>query len=441
MSRRPSLARRLLASSLIGLVVLLAIGGAALSFGFRRSAEDAFDERLDAWSQGIVAALVAHADGRVEVARPAGDPRFERPLSGWYWTVSEGSTQLLASRSLWDAELPAVAAASGAPRAIGIAGPRGQALRALARDATLPGRAAALRVLVAVDDGELRREIDRFDALLLAALGALGAGILGLGFWQTRIALRPLRALERDLAAVRAGEQDRVGAESPRELGSLVDSLQALLEHDEKLVRRARTHAADLAHAIKTPLSLIRAEAEELGGERGERIARHADAIARHAERRLVQATALPAVAGRRTAIRPVAAAIAETLARLHPHCGVEVDVPVALQFRGEQEDLEEILGNLMENACKWAHARVRVAARADGDALEIAVEDDGAGLDPAERARARERGARLDERTPGSGLGLAIVEEVVALHGGTLHLEDGSLGGLRARVRVPETH
>jgi signal transduction histidine kinase len=435
---RPSLARRLLASSLAGLALLLALGGTTLSWSFRRSAEAAFDERLDAWSQAIVAALVSLPDGRVEVTRPAGDPRFERPLSGWYWDVTEGDARLAASRSLWDAELARVAAATGATRVAAITGPRGQALRAIARETTLPGRDGVLRVQVAVDDGEVRREIERFDALLLAALGALGIGILALGFVQMRLALRPLRAIERDLAAVRAGDPGRIGVTAPRELASLVDSLDALLEHDEKLVQRARAHAADLAHAIKTPLSLIRAEAQEIGGERGERVARHADAIARHTERRLVRATALPAVAGRRTPLRPVARAIADTLARLHPHCAIEVDVAEELYFRGAQEDLEEILGNLMENACKWARGRVRVVARGDATGLEIAIEDDGAGLDPAERVRARERGARLDEQAPGSGLGLAIVEEVVALHDGSLHLEDAALGGLRAVVRLP---
>lgn len=436
---RPSLARRLVASSLVGLALLLALGGAALSWSFRRSAESAFDERLGAWSQTIVAALVTAPDGSIEVVRPAGDPRFERPLSGWYWEVTQGGARVAASRSLWDAEMPPIASASGAIHTASIAGPRDQALRALARETTLPGRDGTLHVQVAVEDGELRREIDRFDALLLAALAALGLGILALGFWQTRLALRPLRALERDLAAVRAGEQEQIGAEAPRELASLVDSLHALLDHDEKLVQRARAHAADLAHAIKTPLSLIRADAEELGGERGDRIARHADAIARHTERRLVRATAVPAVAGRRTPVRGVARAIADTLARLHPHCSIEIDVPESLTFRGPQEDLEELLGNLMENACKWARGQVRSSARAEaGGALELAVEDDGPGLDPAERSRARERGARLDEGAPGSGLGLAIVEEVAALHGGALRLEDAALGGLRAVVRLP---
>jgi len=292
-----------------------------------------------------------------------------------------------------------------------------------------------------VDDGELRREIERFDMLLFAALVTLGLGVLALAFVLTRIAMRPLRALEAEIAGLRAGDRERVGAGAPRELGTLVDSLHALLEHDEKLVQRARSHAADLAHAIKTPLSLIRTEAEELGGEGGERIARHADAIARHTDRSLVRGTALPAVAGRRTPVRAVAQAIAETLSRLHRQRAIEVEVPASLAFRGAREDLEEILGNLMENACKWARSQVRVVARADAEVLEIAVEDDGSGLGPIARERVVERGTRLDESAPGSGLGLSIALEVIALHGGSLRLEDAPRGGLRAVVLLPAAH
>ncbi|RIL00912.1 MAG: sensor histidine kinase, partial [Proteobacteria bacterium] len=268
--RRPSLARRLVASSLAGLLLLLLLGGAALSWAFRRSAASAFDERLDAWSQAVVAALVVAPDGGVSAPNADFDPRFARPLSGWYWTVSDGRARLAASRSLWDAELPPVEApAGGAPHVTSIGDPRGRALRALARRVTIPGRDAPLVVQVAVDEAELRREIDRFDASLLAALGLLGAAIVLLGALQVRLALRPLAALARDIEAVRRGERERVGDGAPRELASLADSLNALLAHDAELVRRARDRAADLAHALKTPLSVIRSEAEELGGERG----------------------------------------------------------------------------------------------------------------------------------------------------------------------------
>lgn len=434
---RPSLARRLLASSLLGLALLLPAGGIALSWGFRRSVEAAFDERLDAWSQAVVAALAADRAGRIAAERP-GDPRFERPLSGWYWEARADGERVAASRSLWDAELAAPSpGAAGATRVVRFAGPRGESLRALERSVTLPGVDAPLALTVAADDAELRREIERFDALLLAALGGLGAAVLALGALQMRVALRPLRVLERELAAVRAGERERIGEAAPRELAPLADSLNALLAHDEALVRRARDQAADLAHALKTPLTLIRAEGEELGDARGARIVAEADTMRRHLERRLAR-TPQPAVAGRRTPVAPVLHALADTLRRLHPERTLEVDAPADAVFRGAREDLEEIAGNLVENACQWARARVRAEARAEGGGLVLRVDDDGPGLAPERRALALARGGRLDERAPGSGLGLAIVQEVVALHGGSLRLEQGALGGLRAVVSLP---
>jgi signal transduction histidine kinase len=224
----------------------------------------------------------------------------------------------------------------------------------------------------------------------------------------------------------------------PRELGPLVDSLNELLAHDAELVQRSRDHAADLAHALKTPLSLVWAEAEEIGGERGERIVRHADSMRRHIERRLAIATARPAVAGGRTPVRPVLEAIASTLARLYPSCAIAVDAPANVAFRGAREDLEEIVGNVLENACKWARRDVRVTLRDAGPVLRLEVGDDGPGLGPAEREAVLQRGTRLDERTPGSGLGLAIVREVVDLHGGELELGESELGGLEVRVRLP---
>lgn len=430
----PSLARRLLASSLLGLALLLPAGGAALSWGFRRAAEAAFDERLDAWSQAVVAGLAAEGRGRV----PPGDPRFDRPLSGWYWEARRDGERVASSRSLWDAELPAPDAADVAtPRVTPIEGPRGQPLRALQRALTLPGASAPIVLTVAADDAELRREVERFDALLLAALGGLGLAILALGALQMRVALRPLAVLAGELEAVRAGARERVGDGAPRELTPLAESLNALLAHDEALVRRARDQAADLAHALKTPLTGVRAEAEELGGARGARIVAHVETMRRHLERRLV-GTPLPAVAGRRTPVAPVLHGLAATLRRLHPARAIEVEAPDDACFRGAREDLEEIAGNLLENACKWARHRVQVRAWLEEDRLVLAFGDDGPGLAPEARARALARGGRLDEQAPGSGLGLAIVQEVAALHGGALALEADALGGLRAVVRLP---
>jgi signal transduction histidine kinase len=437
--RRPSLAWRLLASSLVGLAALLLAGGVALSWAFRRSAEAAFDVRLEAWHRALVATLQIDEAGELVAESDLGDPRFEQVFSGWYWQVADARGEVLAtSRSLWDAMLHVPEEANDpAGGAMRVVGPRDQPLRALSRTLTLPRRDAPLRVTLAGDEAELRGAIDRFDVLLVAALGILGAGILLLVGVQLRVLLRPLHGIAAELEDVRDGRRQGVGRGAPRELAALVDSLNALLAHDDELVRAARAQAADLAHALKTPLSLVLAEAGELGDARGERIARQADVMRRHIEFRLATTSPRPAVARERTPVRPVADAITETLARLHPHVAVERRVDDEPVFRGAREDLEEIVGNLLENACKWAGKRALLSAAVRDDGLVLCFEDDGPGLDEAETEAVLARGVRLDERAPGSGLGLAIVRDLVALYGGELELGRSALGGLRVTVRM----
>jgi signal transduction histidine kinase len=438
---KASLARRLVLSSLAVLVVLLLAGGAALSYAFRRSAETAFDGRLEALHRALVASLQIEAE-RLVAAPKLGDPRFDQVFSGWYWQVSSLDDEVLAaSRSLWDTTLRVSEVApdesGGSSPALRIVGPRDLPVRALVRSVTLPRGSAPVVVTLAGDEAELRREIDRFDALLLGALVALGGGVLLLVGVQVRVALRPLRGLGEELADVRAGARESVGLGAPRELVPLVESLNALLAHDAELVRGARAQSADLAHALKTPLSLVLAEAEELGGEAGARLARHADTMRRHIDYRLTTAVPRPAVGGERTRVRPIVAAIAETLERLHPGVAIEVRVDAEARFAGAREDLEEIVGNLLENACKWARGRARVSTEPGAPGLALTFEDDGAGLDEVACSAVLARGVRLDEKAPGSGLGLAIVRDLVSLHRGELELGRSALGGLRVAIRI----
>jgi signal transduction histidine kinase len=439
--RRASLAGRLLLTSLAGLLVVLGAGGIALSYAFSRSVETAFDLRLAAWSDALVSSLSVDA-GRVVLERPLGDPRFQRALSGWYWVVGDDAAPLLTSASLWDAALRVEAEDEegdrrGGPAVRRAVGPRDQRLRALVLAVTLPGREQPLRVVVAADTEELQREIDRFDVLLAVSLAALGAALLGLVGIQLRLALRPAQRLTADLAEVRRGHRTRVGEDAPRELVALADAVNDLLAHDAELVERARTQTADLAHVLKTPLSLVMAEAGELADDRGRRISGHAEAMRRHIDRRLGGAYPRTAVAGKRIPLRPVVEGIVQTLSRLHPAREIELDAAEDLMFPGPREDLEEIAGNLLENACKWARRRVRLRGRGDANGLELCVDDDGPGLEPPEREEVLERGVRLDVTAPGAGLGLGIVRDVAAAYRGRLRLDASDLGGLRAVVTL----
>jgi signal transduction histidine kinase len=438
--RRISLARRLVLLSCLWIALGLAAAGVALSFAFRRSVEASFDVRIEAILHALVATLETDASGAVRVARPLPDPRFGQTLAGWYWQLSDATGAPLAtSPSLFDATLAPLASAGEAP--VWVSGPRGERLRMVSRRVSLPRRAEPVVVSLAADDTEVRAETARFERWLAGCLGALAAGLVALVALQVRLGLRPLRELDRDLASVRRGDAERLPDASVDELEPLVASWNALLARDAEIVRRARTHVGNLAHALKTPLSLLRIEVGPLPGETGDAVRRHLATMEHRVEHHLARAAAAgpDAMAGRGAPIGETLEAVASTLGRLFPERRIAVTATPDLVFPGAREDLEEIAGNLLENACKWAAREVRacVARAADGS-LEIAVEDDGAGRSDEQLALIRERGARLDERVPGTGLGLAIVDDLAGLYGGRLELGRSELGGLRAAVRLP---
>ncbi len=437
--KRGSLARRLVLLSCLWIALGLAGAGMALSFAFRRSVEASFDFRLESMLHALIATLETDASGVVSFSRPLPDPRFGETFAGWYWQLTDASGAPLAtSRSLFDSTL-APLASDFAPR--WVSGPRGERLRMLSRRLSLPRRAEPVVVSLAADDAEVRADTARFERWLAGCLGVLAAGLVALVALQVRLGLRPLRELDRDLAAVRSGDAERLPDAAVDELAPLVASWNELLARDAGIVRRARTHVGNLAHALKTPLSLLRAEIGSLPGETGDAVRRHLATMEHRVEHHLARAAAVGpgALPGRGAPIGETLAAIAAILGRLFPERRIAVAAEPELAFPGAREDLEEVVGNLLENACKWAEREVRArAVRAADGSLEIAVEDDGPGRSDQELALARERGARLDERVPGSGLGLAIVDDLTELHGGRLELGRSELGGLRATLRFP---
>lgn len=448
-----SLKARLVAGTLLWLLLGLALGGVALSHAFRSSVESAFRARLDSLLMAVVAALEAPPGAPPHMVRAVPDPRFDRVYSGWYWQVADAAApgerpQLLRSRSLWDEVLPAVGARDAdathtdTPDAGVVTGPRDQRLRFVSLGLRFPGRDAPLRVTVTGPESEVTNEVARFDRLLLLSLGALGATLAVALLIQVAYGLRPLRALARDLDAVRAGRSRRLATGYPSEIEPLARTMNDVLDHDARMVERARAHVGNLAHGLKTPLSVLALEADAVDPVHGQRIAEQVDAMSRLVEHHLARAAAAgrTQALGARCALAPVVDALRTTLLRIHAARAltIETRVPTDVAVAGERQDVEEMLGNLADNACKWARARVEIAATRVADGIEIAVDDDGPGLDPTEQDVALRRGGRLDDATPGSGLGLAIVSELAALYGGTLRLEPGPLGGLRARLVLP---
>ncbi|MEW6272044.1 MAG: ATP-binding protein [Thermodesulfobacteriota bacterium] len=439
MNRR-SLRTRLLAVSVLWLVAAIAGGGVALSHAFRASAESAFQAQLDSLLLAVVAALEVPSGAPARMTRGVPDARFEQVYSGWYWQVSDGAHELR-SRSLWDERLVADVRGADAAAAT-LAGPRGEALRLVRRELRFPGRDRPIIVTLAGPEAALRRETARFDRLLALSLGVLGAGLVATVLLQVGYGLHPLRRLAHDVAEVRAGRRARLGTDYPSEVAPLARAIDELLDHDARLLERARASAADLAHALKTPLAVVAVEAGRDGSDAARAIASQVAAMSGLVDHHLSRAAAAGArdLPGARCDVRPVIRRLRDTLLRLHAEKEVALDLDVdgAPSFAGERQDLEEMLGNLLENACKWARSRVVVRARDGGGALRLEVEDDGPGIDAAQADVALRRGARLDDAKPGSGLGLAIAADLAALYGGTLALDASALGGLRARLELP---
>ena len=411
-----------------------------------RQVEAAFDARVDGLLDAVAAATGMDAEGRSRLARPLPDPDLDRPLSGRYWQLTGPEGTVVRSRSLWDEQLPPPRDldGSGAIAASDAAGPRGERLRLLQRD-VVPVRATApVRVQVAVARAPVDAEIGRLRRLLVGAFALVGVGLVAVVVAQVVWGLAPLRGLRRALTEVRDGARERLGTEpAPAEVAPLIAEIDALVAQNRATVERARAHVGNLAHALKTPVAVLRnalgaagapdiavarAQAAEL-----ERLVRHHLARAR--------ATALPG-AGNAAEVSPlqVAEEIARALARLFAEDGVAIEAAgdAAARVRVERQDLAEMLGNLVENACKWATARVRIRVAMTEGSVCVAIADDGPGMPEVARTSAPVRGVRFDEAAPGSGLGLAIVADLAGLYGGSLVFGRSELGGLSAELRLP---
>lgn len=438
--------------TLLGLLV----GGYALSGIFRSAVEADFDARLKSALDDMIAAAELTQEGLISMQGRFADARFERVYSGWYWQITPlgpkgpltNASQI--SRSLYDHYVK-IADSHTEQRVTwghGI-GPEDQRLRFVAQRVEFPASSApnggtrAFSFIVAADVTELENEVATFNGTLFWSLGILGLGLICAIFVQVRVGLQPLNRVSEALARIRDGKARRLDGRFPAEIAPLATELNSLIEHSAEVVGRARTHVSNLAHFLKTPLSVLASEAHAHPGPLADAVLRQVATMRRQVDHYLVRARAAGAVdvLGNRTAVRPVIDDLARVLTRIHAERGIriEVDVPRQLAFRGERQDLEEMAGNLIDNACKWARGRVIVSARCNaGTMFELDVGDDGEGLDAEERARVGARGERLDENVPGTGLGLSIVRDIAKLYGGALTLGDSPLGGLEARLALP---
>ncbi len=459
-----SLRLRLLAAGGASVLLALALAGVGLVLLFERHVERRVVLELEAHLRQLIDGLERIEDGSLQLARPPAEPRFLEPLSGLYWQIAEeppraaGGAAALRSRSLWDAtlRLPPDPLQGGEVHRHVIPGPGGAALLAVERHVALPASlgGGGVRAAAAVDWAEIRAAGRAFAVELAPSLGLLAAILIAAAWVQVAVGLRPLDALRRRLAVVRTGQEARLGATGfPDEVRPLAAEVDNLLDAQDAALTRARARAADLAHGLKTPLTVLAADARQLR-ERGEggiaaEIEAVTEAMRRHVERELARARAAPAGSGGRHQAAPalVARQVVDVLRRTPrgQELAWNIEVPADLVIDADAQDLAEILGNLAENAAKWARSRIRIEGRRDDAAdatVMLLVEDDGPGIPEEAAERALARGERLDATMPGAGLGLAIVGDLVEAHGGSLGLgRSESLGGLRAAIRLPGRH
>ena len=440
-----SLATRLILGSAVWIVAALVVGGLLLAGLFQGHVQRIFDDRQFIMLDSLLVVTRVNADGALELTRPPGDPEFERPLSGRYWQITPPDGAPLRSRSLWDQtlSLPSPEAGNNGLRRYVVRGPQDEELRVLERDITLPGSDQVFRYAVAIDYAEVEGLVQPFIVTLAWSLGVLGIGLVIGAMVQVRYGLRPLSRVRDALSAIRTGKTERLEGDFPTEVTPLADEINLLLDHIGQVVDRARTHVGNLAHALKTPLSVLTNEAGTDTGQLANTVRRQTDTMRRRVDHYLTRAqtAASAGVIGARIDARPVLDDLGRTLGKINRFRHLEVtvfangDVPA---FRGDRQDLEEMAGNLMENACKWATSRVCVIADGVNGELRLAIEDDGPGLPTDQRQKALARGGRLDETVQGSGLGLSIVQEISSLYGGSFTLEDSAMGGLRAVLTLP---
>ena len=459
-----SLRFRLLAATLLGLSLALVLAGLVLNGLFHEHVLRQFEKSLAQQLTQVTARLSVNAQGQPVVdALALSDPRWQRPLSGLYWQLDEltpGQVQpgVLRSRSLWDTQLalPPDVLRDGETHAHELPGPGDTRLRVLERTVR-PDERLRWRLSVAGDLKDTHEAVAGFQRVLGVSLAALLVLLLAAAWAQVALGLRPLQALHQSLQSVRAGRSPRLQGDFPSEVQPLVSDFNSVLDRNDEVVSRARTQAGNLAHALKTPLTVL-AQAAHASEDSGLAllVKEQVQAARRHidwhlARSRMAATVGLP---GQRVPVVPTLQGLVRVMQRVHADRGLSIswdDADAQVQFAGEAQDLQEMLGNVLDNACQWAHSavRIRVMPWADGvpsgtrdegpRRCRIDIEDDGPGMSPAQMPQVLQRGVRLDESVPGSGLGLAIVRDLVDVYGGELSLQTPSSGaGLQVTLVLP---
>ncbi len=442
-----SLSLRLLLSSILWSIIALLVAGFLLSTLYQQSVERGFDERLNVYLKILVAAQAEAEDPMRMEAPGLTEPNFDLVLSGWYWQVAELDGEVvIASRSLFAETLPDIDFNELEPNNDGSVsfysiGPANNTIRLVARNITTDQHDPVI-VVVAGNASDIQQDIAQFRQRVFLTLAVLGLVLAISTFVQVKWGLRPLRRIARGLSDIREGRSKDLQGSFPTEIQPLVSELNALIGFNRNVIKRARTHVGNLAHALKTPISVLRNEARDFETPLSEMIVEQTNAMQSQVNYHLdrAQVIARRGVLSTANPVKPTLDGLLRAMDKIYRDKNLTItqDVEKGLHFSGERRDLEDALGNLIDNACKWAESRVVISGYKDQGALILSIEDDGPGLTEEEQEKARKRGERLDEQTPGSGLGLSIVHDLVNAYDGSFSMGRSELGGLSSTLSFP---
>ncbi|MGL4728646.1 MAG: ATP-binding protein [Bosea sp. (in: a-proteobacteria)] len=446
-----SIRRRLFLSSAMCCIVVLFVAGVALTAFYRTVAQRGFDERLQVYIKELVADLASPVEDGAATPGSLGEPRFELPLSGWYWQITRlggDKPEIRGSRSLVGGQLASLESqgiklSRRLLREAYVTGPDTRGLRAMERFIDV-GEDGQFLVLVSGPADEIEDEITEFRRWLTFTFVLLGLALVASTLFQMAYSLKPLRRLGAAIEDVRTGETQRIDGDYPPDLAPLSTELNLLIDANHEILERARTQVGNLAHALKTPLSVMINEAasqdDPLAAKVREQATVMRDQVQYYLDR--ARAAAVSGALGGATDVQPVVTALKRTFEKIYADKALALanEVPESARFRGEKQDLEEMLGNLVDNACKWATGHVMVSIEQEPGiaTFRLIIDDDGPGLPDGTAREVLRRGRRLDESKPGSGLGLSIVGDLAKLYGGGLELTKAPMGGLRVVLTLP---
>ena len=440
-----SLGRRMMLIAAAWISVLLLLGGVALDRTLNGLVERNFDDQLAYMLNAMIASAEVDQYGEIYFNRPLGDQRFLEPNSGLYWQISGKGHDDFPSRSLWDRSLRlSPGREDDQPRVIDSGQFSGEPLRIMQRTVILPGSETRWAFAVAQNRTEIDAQIHRIRLILVRSFALLGLGLFLMAVLQTWYGLGPLRRVRLAIKNLRTTGASSVEEPLPLEVQPLVEELNALLAHTERQAEAARTHAGNLAHALKTPLTVVMNAATAQSDDLAETVIREAAVMRRQVDHHLARARAVGRRASgqSRAVVAESVEAVLRAVTRLYEKTRFDLDGNRDAKVAMERQDLDEILGNLIENAAKYGGGSVFVtidAVPGNRNVCEIWVEDDGMGIPETDRPRIFDRGVRLDTGKPGTGLGLAIVRDVAEIYGGSVELgESEDLGGLLVKLSLP---